>query len=154
MQPTSGKPDRTLLVIVAIIAAVVVLALVVVFTRGAPAPLDPTTPGGVVQSYTRAVVSDDRPAAMQLLSAEIRAACERTDPGTMTNIRLTIVSVKVAGDTAVVRVSIAHGGSGGVFGSSSYDTEDSFTLVQDSDAWKIDSAPWELTICYNQEVGK
>ncbi len=154
MQPTRTTPDRTLLVIVAIIAAVVALALVVVFTRGAPPALDPATPQGVVQSYATAVVDGDRAAAAALLTAEIRDNCERADPGILRDVRLTIVSATVSANTAVVRVSITQGSGGGLMGGSRYSSDDSFSLIRENASWRIDSAPWEFMVCYNLGSGQ
>ncbi len=150
MQTPTGKPDRTLLVIVSVIAAVVVLALIVVFTRGAPAPLDPSTPQGVVQTYSQAVIAGDRPAAQQLLTAKVREKCDRADPYPSSNQRVTLVSTSVTGHTAVVQVSMSSNSGGGPFGGPEYQSEGRFTLVSEGGFWRIDSAPWEFTICYNQ----
>ena len=150
MKTPTGRSDRTLLVIVSLIAVVVILALVVVFTRGAPAALDPSTPEGVVQSYSKSVIDGDRPGAMDLLAADICENCERSDPYTTTGMRLTLVSTKVTGDNAVVRVSISSNSGSGPFGGSDYEFEGTFTLMQEGVDWRITSAPWELTVCYNQ----
>lgn len=154
MQPTSGRTDRTLLIVISLIAVVAVLAVVVVFTRGAPAQLDPSTPEGVVQSYTNAVIDDNRPVATALLAQHIRENCDRAEPGMLTDIRVTVVSTKVTGETAVVRVLISHGSTGGAFGGSGYESDDSFSLAMEDGAWRIDSAPWEFTVCYNQGIDK
>lgn len=152
MQTPSGRPDRTLIVILSIIAAVVILALVVVFTRGGPAVLDPSTPEGVVQTYTNTVVSGDREAAMKLLSSELRDNCDTSDVGILSSVRVTLISTKVFGDTATVRVTIANDPNSGVFGGASYESEESFTLVREGGSnWKIDSTPWQLMICYKME---
>lgn len=150
MQTPSGRPDRTLVVILSVIALVVILALVVVFTRGAPAALDPSTPEGVVQTYTNAVIASDRGAATELLAKSVRDNCERTDIGTTSGIRLTLISTNVKGDTAVIRVAVSADPGSGPFGGSGYESEDTFTLVKESGDWKIDSAPWMIAMCYNQ----
>ncbi|HEU4850027.1 MAG TPA: hypothetical protein VFS93_06420, partial [Terrimesophilobacter sp.] len=137
MQTASGRPDRTLVVIVSVIAAVVILALVVVFTRGTPAPLDPTTPEGVVQAYTTAVIDGDLSAITPLLTKEVRDNCERLDPERNSSVRLTLVSTDVSGDHATVRVSIATDYGSGPFGSSSYQTEDTFTLAKEGGQWLV-----------------
>lgn len=150
MQTTSGRPDRTLVVIISIIAAVVILALVVVFTRGAPAALDPSTPEGAVQSYSNAVISGDREAALTFLTSDLRANCDKADVGISSNIRLTLISTKISGDNATVRVSVSSSAGGGPFGGSTYESDATFTLVRDAGTnWKIDTTPWELVICYN-----
>lgn len=151
--PTDARQtDRTLLVIVSVIAAVVILALVVVFTRGTPPQLDPTTPEGVVQSYANAVIDRDLPTATKLLTREVREQCDRTDNGTTTDLRLTLVSTKVTGDSAVVRVLISSDSGGGLLfsGGASYESEEYFSLAREDGVWSIETAPWELMICYNQ----
>ncbi len=154
MQTPAARPDRTLLVILSIVAAVVILALVVVFTRGAPAPLDPTTPEGAVQAYSTAVIDGDRDAATALLTRDNRENCERIEPSPAMDVRITLVSTKVTGDRAVVRVSIANDYGSGPFGGSSYETDDSFVLVREGGDWRIDTAPWQLMICYYTGSGK
>lgn len=154
MQTPTARPDRTLLVILIIIAAVVALALVVVFTRGTPAPLDRTTPEGVVQAYTTAVLDGDLSAITPLLATEVRDNCERVDPESDSSVRLTLISTKVSGDHATVRVSISTDYGSGPFGSSSYETEDSFMLVNEGGQWLVETAPWQFTICYNTKEEK
>lgn len=150
MQTHAPRPDRTLLVIVSLIAAVAILALVVVFTRGAPAALDPATPEGTVQSYAHYVIAGDRTHALELLTENVRENCERAEPYAMSSLRVTLVSTSVTGDNAVVRVSIASNSGSGPFGGSDYEFEGTFALEQEGGEWRIDSAPWELMICYNQ----
>lgn len=154
MQTATGRPDRTLVILVSIVAAVVILALVVVFTRGTPAPLDPTSPEGTVQAYTVAVLDGDRESATALLTRELRDGCERLEPDPTLDIRLTLVSTKVSGDRAVVRVSIANDYGGGPFAGGSYETEESFVLLRDGGDWLVDTAPWQLTICYDSGSGQ
>ncbi len=142
--------DRTLVAILSVIAAVVVIAIVVVFTRGGPADVDPSTPEGVVQSYARAVMSGDRAAALELLTSEIRDNCDRAEPSTLEDIRMTVVSTKTSGDTGVVQVTISHGTGGGLFGDSGYTSNESFTMVLESGDWKVEYTPWEFMLCFNQ----
>ena len=56
MNGAARKPDRILTIIVAAIAGLVILALAVVFTRGVPPAPDESTPVGVVQRYSAAVL--------------------------------------------------------------------------------------------------
>ena len=60
--------DRTLVFLLSAIGALVILALVVVFTRGEPEQLDPSTPEGVVQTYTRLVIDGDELGAAEYLT--------------------------------------------------------------------------------------
>ncbi|MBH0023643.1 hypothetical protein I6E68_05535 [Salinibacterium sp. NSLL150] len=152
MEPTAARPDRTLIAILSVIAAIVVIALVVVFTRGGPAVLDPATPEGVVQSYSLAIVDSDFATARDLLSAELRENCDPADPSTFQGLRMTVISSTINDDTAVVRVSMERGS--GDFGGSGYVSEEVFTLVLEDRSWRIESAPWDLTLCYNQGLGE
>ncbi len=153
--PTDARhTDRTLVVIISIVAAIAILALVVVFTRGTPPPLDPSTPEGVVQVYAQAVIAGDTPGAIELLTQDVREHCDRADRGPTTDLRLTLTSTAVTGDSAVVRVLMAGDSGGGLFlfGTSSYESEDSFSLLREDGVWKIDTAPWALAVCYNQDT--
>ncbi|GAA1208293.1 hypothetical protein [Rhodoglobus aureus] len=152
MKQESARPDRTLIAILSIIAAIVVIALVVVFTRGGPADVDPSTPEGVVQSYSRAMVDSDYTTARDFLASEIRDNCDRAEPNTVQGLRMTVISSTVSDDTAVVRVSMERGS--GEFGSSGYTSEEAFTMVREDRLWKIETAPWELTLCCNRGINE
>lgn len=152
MSATPGKPDRSLIVILGVIAALVIVALAVVFTRGEPAPLDPDTPEGVVQLYSAAVLAGDEQTAAGYLTAGRLDNCDTVDPGPLDNIRLTLVSTTVRENSADVRVSIVTSTDNGPFGASEYENEDVFDLVTVDGRWRIDGAPWQLTICPNPKA--
>ena len=152
MSATPGKPDRSLIVILGVIAALVIVALAVVFTRGEPAPLDPDTPEGVVQLYAQAVLAGDEQTAADYLSKGRLDNCDRVDPGPLDNVRLTLVSSTVRENSADVRVSIVTATDNGPFGASEYENEDNFDLVKTNGRWLIDRAPWQLTICPNPKA--
>lgn len=151
MQTPTGRPDRTLIVIVSIIVLVVILAFTVVLTRGNPPKLDPTTPEGVVQDYTSKIVAGDWDKAKLLLSDSVQGNCELQDPGPANNLRLTLVSSSIKGSNATVRVNITQGQNVGPFGSNESQFEDVFRLVEQDGTWAIDSAPWPLTICFAKD---
>jgi hypothetical protein len=152
MTQDAARPDRTLIAVLSIIAAIVVIALVVVFTRGGAVEVDPATPEGVVQSYSQAMVESDYSTARDFLPAELRENCDKSDPRTIQGLRMTVISSTVNDDTAVVRVSLERGS--GDFGGSGYVSEEVFSLVLEDRLWKIESAPWDLTLCYNQGIGE
>ena len=152
MEPPAARPDRTLIGILALIAIIVVIAVVVVFTRGGAPDVDPTTPEGVVQSYTRAVIDGDYKAALGYLSSDLREKCERAEPRSPQGLRLTVISTKIVDDTAIVRVTLEQGG--GTYGDSSYQYDDTFSMIREGGDWKIEMAPWDLTTCQNQGMGK
>ena len=147
------RPDRTLFAIVAAIAVLVIVALIVVFTRGEPAPVDEATPAGVVQRYSAAAISGDEAAAAAYLTDAAKNRCSgdvermRGD-----NLRVTLVSTTERPASADVKVLITVSQGGGPFGSAEYQVEDVFDLVKAGDKWLIGSAPWQLTVCPNPAV--
>ena len=143
----ASRSNRTLIVILCAIGALVVVALVVVFTRGAPALLDESTPEGVVQRYSAAVIDGDEAAAIAYLAPALGDDCVPFETGSAQDIRVTHVSTTQRDDTADVRVLIATTYEGGPFGSSTYEEEGEFDLIRDGDSWLIGSAPWPLVIC-------
>lgn len=148
MSTPPQRPDRTLLVIIGVITALVVIALAVVFSRGDPAPLDESTPEGVVQRYAAAVVTGDEETAAGYLSSRGQDRCqpgERSTPND--NMRITLASTTIRGDTADVVITMTTTYDGGPFGSSSYDSDGTVSLVKTDGSWRIESAPWELTVC-------
>ncbi|HEX9228834.1 MAG TPA: hypothetical protein VF885_19710 [Arthrobacter sp.] len=146
------RPDRTLLAIVAAIAVLVVVALIVVFTQGEPAPVDEATPAGVVQRYSAAVIAGDESAAAAYLTDAAKKRCNNLGPVAADNLRVTLVSTTERPASADVKVLITVSEAGGPFGSAEYQIEDVFDLVKTGDKWLIDSAPWQLTVCPNPAV--
>ena len=145
MTQAAAGARRNLLILVAVVAVLVIVALAVVFTRGEPELLDESTPEGVVQRYSTAVLDGDDEAAIGYLSDRARDEC-----GTVQNLhaddsRVTLISTDVRDDTADVRVQISRQESG-AFGSE-YSYEEDFRLVKDGGDWVIDQAPWDLAIC-------
>lgn len=147
MDAPARKPDRTLIVILSVIAALVVVALIVVFTRGEPESLDESTPEGVVQRYAAAVIEGDEDAAIDYLVPELGDPCERIETGPVDSMRVTLVSTTERADSADVKVLIVTSYEGGLFGSSEYEEEGVFDLVEADGDWLIESAPWPLTVC-------
>lgn len=152
MKTEAKKPDRTLVVVLSIIAALVIVSLVVVFSRGEPELLDASTPEGVVQRYTAAVIDGDESAAAEYLTEDTLEDCEKLERPTTENIRVTLVSTTERAESADVKVSIVTSYEGGPFGSSEYEEQGVFDLVKVDDEWLIDTTPWPLTICTNTAV--
>lgn len=151
--PEPQRPDRTLLAILAAIAVLVIVALIVVFTRGQPAPVDEATPAGVVQRYSAAAIAGDEAAAAAYLTADAKARCSSTfERMAADNLRVTLVSTTERPASADVKVLITVSEGGGPFGSAEYQMEDGFDLVKTGDKWLIDRAPWQLTVCQNTAV--
>ena len=132
---------------------IVVVALIVVFTRGEPAPVDEATPAGVVQRYSAAVIAGDETAAAAYLTDAAKNRCSTTmERMSGDNLRVTLVSTTERPASADVKVLITVSEGGGPFGSAEYQIEDDFDLVKTGDTWLIDRAPWQLTVCQNAAV--
>ncbi|MEW1806321.1 hypothetical protein [Arthrobacter sp. SLBN-53] len=144
---TARRPDRILLALVGVVVVLVVVALAVVFTRGGPAPLDESSPAGVVQRYSKAVIDGDLTAAGSYLTEGARSRCSGNYPGEPRPARVVLVSTTERTDSATVRVSIVHSSQGGPFGPSEYETEDAFSLLKVNGKWMIDQPPYPLVAC-------
>jgi hypothetical protein len=141
------SPDRTLQIIIGIIAALVLIALVVVFTRGAPRQLDASSPAGTVQRYSEAAIAGDEAAAGTYLTAAALARCAGVGSFTPDNVRVVLVSTTERAESADVKVSIVTSYPGGPFGNSESESVDVFDLVKVDGQWLIDDTPWQLTVC-------
>ncbi|CAN7382908.1 hypothetical protein ASF98_07745 [Arthrobacter sp. Leaf337] len=152
MNAAAGRPNRILVVILAIIGVLAVAALAVVFSRGEPALLDESTPQGVVQRYSAAVIDGDEAAATAYLTETARTQCVDFERSSTENLRVTLVSTTERASSADVRVLMVVSNGSGPFGNSEYETEDVFDLVKTDGKWLIDSAPWQLRVCTNRGV--
>jgi len=106
MNAAAGKPDRVLLVIVSAIALLVLVALAVVFTRGGPPVLDESTPKGVVQRYTTAILEGDTATASSYLTPAATSLCRGYQESGPLPARVVLISTTERGSTAVVTVSV------------------------------------------------
>ncbi|WP_430647154.1 hypothetical protein [Agromyces sp. GXS1127] len=147
MDAQRPRPDRTLIVILAVLGVLVVVALIAVFTRGEPEPLDEGTPEGVVQQYSAAVIDGDEETAMEYLVPEVAEECVRIPLGEPDGMRVTLVETTERDDTADVDVLIVTTYGGGPFGSNEYEERGTFDLVRVDGEWRIETAPWPLAIC-------
>lgn len=146
MDATAGR-DRTLLVVLIAVAALVVIALAVVFTRSAE-PLDPSTPAGVVQRYAEDVIEGDERSAREHLVAEVREECQRLEPSLFGDVSVILLSTTERDDSADVEVSIVTTtGGAGLFGPEEYREDATFGLVRDATGWVIEAVPSRLAIC-------
>ncbi|MEC5182211.1 hypothetical protein [Arthrobacter sp. CG_A4] len=152
VRAAAQRPDRALLAILASIAVLVAVALLAVFTRGEPAALDGGTPAGVVQRYSAAVIAGDESAATAYLSDSARNTCGNMERMALDNLRITLVSTTERAESADVKVLLTFSGDGGPFGNAGYQVEDAFDLVRTGGTWRIDRAPWQLTVCPNPAV--
>jgi hypothetical protein len=149
MTTSKTAHDRTLVVILAVIAALVIVALVVVFSREEPKLLDGATPQGVVQRYSAALIAGDETGAQQYLTPAVRENCDRLESVYTDNLRVTLLTTTERADSADVKVSLVTSSDGGLFGPSEYETAETFGLVKIDGEWLIDTTPWQLTICSN-----
>lgn len=145
-QPTA-RPDRTLLVILGVVALLVTVALVAVFTRGTPEKLDEGMPEGVVQRYAAAVLDRDLKTAADFVTDAAYQDCGGFPREIADNVRMTLVSTTERDDTASVRVSIVTTYEAGPFGVTDHEVEGVFDLLESDGRWLITSAPWDFTLC-------
>jgi hypothetical protein len=143
----AARPDRTLLVILAVILGLVVVALIVVFSRGEPETLDESTPEGVVQRYAAAVIEGDEAEARGYLEPDLADDCIPIETAPVDRMRVTLVTTNEREDSADVEVLIAWSYDEGPFGGSGVEERGTFDLIKSGDGWRIESAPWPLTIC-------
>jgi hypothetical protein len=141
------KPDRILIAILAAIALLVVVALAVVFTRGGPQTLDASTPQGVVQRYSTAVIEGDTATANSYLTEAAKSVCRGYYESGPHPVRVVLISTTERDGSAQVRVSLVSSGGGGPFGPSEYEMEDRFALVKSGGSWLIEQAPYQLASC-------
>jgi hypothetical protein len=148
-QPVS--PRRSLWVLALVVGLLVAVSLVVVFGRGEPKLLDASTPVGVVQRYSAAVLDGDEDTALAFLTDQARVDCGSIATTETETLRISLVSSteRPGGNTADVTVSLSRDYAGGPFGGSSYEYEESFSLQKVGDDWRIETAPWELAFCRN-----
>jgi hypothetical protein len=151
---SGDRPARSLIIILSVIGALVIVALAIVLTRGEPAQLDESTPAGVVQRYYAAVVTGAEATPTSYLTEQIRSGCDRPDAADADDLTVNLVATKLRADSADVTVSLVRSTGNGPFGASEYQYEDSFDLVQENGAWRIERAPGQLTVCYNEGLSK
>ena len=151
MTPQPAAARRSLVVLAIIVGALVLVSLVVVFTRGEPELLDESTPEGVVQRYSAAVLAGDEDTALSYLANDARSDCGTIAVTETENLRISLVATEPVGDgdSVDVTVSLSRGSNGGPFGGSAYEYEERFSLTQVDDGWRIETAPWELAFCRN-----
>ncbi len=149
MTEAKAKPDRILVVILAAVGVLVILALAVVFSRGAPELRDESTPEGVVQRYTAAVIDSDYSAAQAYATERLTGNCESDGYGygDTGELRVTLTSTTVRDTSATVRVTLVTSYPGGIFGDSEYQEQAEFDLVLFGEQWMIDRAPYQLMLC-------
>ena len=147
MSEETRRPRWALVALLAGVALVVVIALVAVFTRGGPTQYAADTPEGVVQRYSQAVVDGDEAQALTYVVPDVADSCERADSGS-DDYRMTLIKTDERDATARVEVLVATMYGPGPFGANEYESEAVFRLVKAGDTWLIETAPWQLAVCY------
>ncbi len=152
MSHAPPRRDRTLPVLLAVLGLLVVTALAVVFLRPDPELRGAGTPEGVVQRYSAAVIDGDERSAAGFLH-EAPEPCGEWESGVDEDLRVSLVSTDTRGGAAEVKVSVVSFDPGGPFGSSEYETEETFELKKTGGTWLIDTAPWRLRVCGSGMAG-
>jgi len=111
---------------------------------------DLSTPEGVVQRYAAAAISGDETAARAYLTDAAGEQCEPFESGATDNIRVTYLSTTERTESADVKILIVTSFGSGPFGSSEYEPEETVKLVKAGPTWKIDRAPYQLTVCFGR----
>jgi hypothetical protein len=141
------RPDRTLLVLLAVVVGLVVVAIAVVLSTGTPALRPADTPEGVSQRYARAVISGDQLGAEEFLSESSRERCNSSAPLYSENVRVALVGSEQRGDAATVRVSVTVSYGEPPFGFEESTSDGVFRLVKEDGQWRIETVPWQLETC-------
>lgn len=142
--PAAPRQDRTLLVVLAVVALLVVAALVAVFARGATPQYDADSPQGTVQRYVTAVVTGDLDGARELHASK-HDDCDPIPSYVSPDTRVTLVDSTESGDTATVTVRLSYGYDGPFGGDSGY--EDRFELAHIGGEWLVSYSPWPFQVC-------
>lgn len=140
--------DRTLAVVLTIIAVLGIAALVAVLVRGAAPQYDPDSPQGSVQRYVTAVVTGDLEEARDLHASQHSGGCEPISAYASPDSRVTLVDTTTFDDTATVTVRISYGYDGPFGGDSGY--EDRFELAHIDGEWLVSFSPWPFQICLEE----
>lgn len=144
--PSTGRwgIDRglALLVVGALILVIAGLVAIPLAARRAPALAPETTPEGVVQRFYQALYRDDYAAAYSFLSPETQRGLSLTRlqqelEYQIRDSQARTGAVTVNDGQATVEVSITRFGSGGLFGSSEWTSDQEVLLERAGTSWKI-----------------
>lgn len=143
-----SRQDIVLVGIAALVVAVAVIAGVVSANRTPTGP-DPTTPEGVVQAYTTAVIDDDMPTMVSLLDPALGCTAPFAY-GQVGAASLAVVSSTTdpTGSEATARVVVEISESrDGLLPGGTYDHRETFDLVKRDGRWLISGEPWPFYMC-------
>ena len=140
------KQDRFLIGILAGIALLVVISLVVFFTRqNNQAYMADDTPEGVVHNYVLAAINDDYEKAYSYLADKKgKPSLDNfiADLQPSSNIGVDIGNTRINGNIATVEITIVSNTGEPLSGRWTY--EDQATLVRQTDGWKLTSMQYDF----------
>jgi hypothetical protein len=141
-----SRPDRVLLVVVAVAVALAVVTAVFAATRPTQI-LDRTTPQGSVQAYLTAVLDRDNAKAASFFAPGSPCSAQDLDRAYVADAtRVDLVSQQVDSDTARVTVEVSIGSGSGPFAGVSGE-QHTFRLTRSGSAWRLDGIPWPAFDC-------
>ncbi len=143
------KQDRFLIGILAFIAALIVISLVLFFTRQQPLEYGAEdTPAGVVRNYVIAIQRGDYVRAYGYLADQQKKPSYTqfeqlflSNPQSLSATGIRLGQTTQSGSQAWVEVTVFYG-TGGPFGNSSGDSVEKASLVQQDGHWKITHMPY------------
>ena len=136
----------------ALCVALVIAALISVALRPTAPLLPPNTPEGTIQRYVMAIADGDFAEAKGYVKNS--AATGLCDPYSVDSqdLNLDLVNTSVNGNGAVVTVHFVESSSafGSLLGMGNY--PETFELSKSGNEWRITSAPWQVTLCTDEEM--
>lgn len=144
MTEAGGRPQW---LVPAGIGLLIVILAVVALARD-PVQLDPSSPEGTVQTYLQAIGDEDYQRAMETLDPDEFEGCVPADiarfapdePFTATLDEEPVTRESDRDETVIVSVHMRFG-TEGLLGNS-WETWETFTLVDDGGSWLITEDPW------------
>ncbi len=139
------KADRTLLVIVAALLAIVGVATVLAATRSSQ-QFEDGSPAATVQDYLTAIAEHDPTAAAALLDPDGPCGlADVTGNYVPEQFRADLRSQDVSGHNATVTVQITENNEGPFGGGWSHDEQ--FVLIEGNGGWVLAGMPWPMGAC-------
>ena len=113
------------------------------------------TPEAALQSFLKAVETDDLEAAYDFLSGDLKAECSVEkflgttvrSKSELRDERITLLGTKTIKDTVLVTVRVTQLRRSGPFGTSESSFEQRFTLRQEEDQWRFVEYPRPFFEC-------
>lgn len=156
----SPSSSRVLWVLIGITVVLVIVAIIVVTTRGdTTTDFEPGTPEHTVQQFVQAVLDGDTEQADALVSADDKDTWRTDDCGIAptdgdADARVVLIDTDVTGDDAIVYVLVSELRGFTFIGPDQSTYREQFTLIRDGDGWLITVVPWPFFGCGYGEVGQ